>query len=79
MLGRLGMTIDECQAEYSVISQRLFEKGWVGSHLSHVGLAFGGAAYDHKILENEIKRIVREKCGDADAPMVSRTDSRCKV
>ncbi|KAJ3537702.1 hypothetical protein NMY22_g5481 [Coprinellus aureogranulatus] len=79
MLGRLQMTIDECEKKYDEISQKVFgsKAGWVIRDES-TAFATGSYLYDPKNLEDAIKKVVGDKLGDPLAPMLEE-NPKCKV
>ena len=60
MLGRLRMSIDECDFEYKAILQKLYAtkaKSWGFRQL------FGGPMFDSKVYEAAVKEVIRNKLG----------------
>jgi hypothetical protein len=79
MLGRLRMSIDECEAAYDTISKRVFgtKAGWVIRDEKSAFIA-GSYMYEAGPLEEAIKEVVKARLGDPNAPM-KETDPACKV
>ncbi|PQE04446.1 Acyl transferase acyl hydrolase lysophospholipase protein [Rutstroemia sp. NJR-2017a BVV2] len=61
MLGRLGMTIDECVRAYRTVAKKAFTPQHL---LSLPGLPKG--AYSAKVLEAAIEQVIKEHCKEAD-------------
>ena len=74
MLGRLRMTVDECIAAYTMLSDKVFEKK---SHRVTIKGKLQGR-FDAKELERVIKQIVTEQGLSEDA-LLQDLDSPCKV
>jgi hypothetical protein len=79
MLGRLHMSIDECEAAYDAISKKVFgtKAGWV---IREEWQAFtaGSYLYESGPLEEAIKELVKTHLGDPNAPM-KEANPACKV
>lgn len=79
MLGRLRMSIEECEEKYDEISKKVFgsKAGWI---IRDESTAFVGGTYlyDPKNLEDAIKKVVGDKLGDPLAPMLEE-NPKCKV
>jgi patatin-like phospholipase/acyl hydrolase len=67
MLGKLGMTVDECIAQYHQVSKTIF-----GKKLLMGKWTFGLAKerYSGKLLRQCVSKLVESKKGDKDLPMV---------
>ncbi|KAG7094147.1 hypothetical protein E1B28_007759 [Marasmius oreades] len=81
MLGRLHMTVEECEAAYNEITKRVFEhkSGYI---IRHEGTAFisGSYLYEAKPLEDAIREYVAKKLGDPEAQLTETSgDPECKV
>ncbi|TEB33372.1 hypothetical protein FA13DRAFT_150114 [Coprinellus micaceus] len=81
MLGRLEMTVEECEEKYDDISVKVFgHKGWfVRNPLNaYIGCTY---LYNPKPLEEAVKSIVADKLGKPDAPMMDpkNENPRCRV
>ncbi|KAH6902475.1 acyl transferase/acyl hydrolase/lysophospholipase [Coprinopsis sp. MPI-PUGE-AT-0042] len=79
MLGRLRMSIEECEAAYDSISRRVFgtKAGWVIRDESSAFVA-GSYMYEAGPLEEAIKEIVQAHLGDPNAP-IREAEPACKV
>jgi hypothetical protein len=75
MLGRLKMSIKECEAEFERISKEVFVKSAVplkgrkGTFLRSIFYKHA-AMYDHKSLEKNIKRVVFDKSPEKDPELM---------
>ena len=74
MLGRLRMTVDECIAAYTSLSDRVFEKK--GHRVNIKGKIQG--RFDADELERAIKQILRD-CGVGEDALLKDVEARCKV
>ncbi|KAF5368755.1 hypothetical protein D9757_010417 [Collybiopsis confluens] len=79
MLGRLHMSIEECETEYDIISEKVFGKKGLIINDEDKAFLTGSSLYEAKYLEDEFKRLVQRKLGDADAPLFESDDPGCKV
>lgn len=82
MLGRLRMTIAQCEEAYDVISREVFGKrrrGWIGNEIGEKS-AFAAYTYmyEEKPLEEAVKRIVKEALGDSEATL-AEPNPTCRV
>ncbi|KAJ2921098.1 hypothetical protein H1R20_g15995, partial [Candolleomyces eurysporus] len=75
MLGRLRMSIDECLAEYEGLAKEIFGSNIFGKIDN---ASDTGARYSPTILEDRVKRIVKQRTGNPDEPMRDPKDE-CKV
>ena len=69
MLGRMRMTIEQCEAEYKSISQRVFGKKNLLTSQQGVAFVVNGAMYDAKPLEDSIKDVVGRVLKNPEAPL----------
>jgi len=70
MLGRLNMSVEECQQAYTTLAEEVFGK-------PNNILAFRDGIFNAKTLEEVITRIVIEK--KLGTKMMNSPDQRCKV
>lgn len=83
MLGRLGMTVDECIAEYKALSPNIFTK----IHRMKVGIRFQGKPdlvlkdrFDHKALETGIRALLIKRGMNPESFFKETPDeSKCKT
>jgi hypothetical protein len=75
MLGRLRMSIVECITTYQELMPKVFGTGTVSKHIR---FAAKGEFYDAKELENEIKRLIKEKLKDENVLLLDDSDP-CKT
>ena len=59
MLGRLGMSVDQCLRAYKKMAEKAFTLKW-GFHLP----ASPSGAFSATALEEAIKIVIREQCQD---------------
>lgn len=79
MLGRLGMTVDECLREFEVTGKTVFDKKVPSTKIGKLLKgASGSAFYNIKSLQNRIKEVLRNRKLDADAAFLE-DDPRCRV
>lgn len=81
MLGRLRMTLDECEDAYLNLSDQIFnpKRAKFDPRRSKDFLLANGK-FDHKILEKAIKNIIVQKLGsDEQSALLKEPDPRCKV
>ena len=73
MLGRLRMSVEECQAAYEMLTREFFEKQ----------LPFHGFGRQGRFSAEDFVRIiraqVRQKLGDSEARLRSENNHSCKV
>ena len=74
MLGRLRMTVDECIAAYTSLSDRVFEKK---SHRVNIKGKLQGR-FDAGELERAIKQILRD-CRLGEDALLKDVEAPCKV
>ncbi|KAL1959071.1 hypothetical protein VTO42DRAFT_2857 [Malbranchea cinnamomea] len=81
MLGRLRMTLDECEQAYLTLSESIFqpkrEKWRVISRAADLAQAKG--RFDARALEQAIKETIRSKGLDPNTALLKDDDPRCKV
>lgn len=82
MLGKLRMTIEECEEQYLEMGKEIFEPKrakWDGRRL--VDFAKANEKFDSGILERCIKKVIRDKAGNEAIPLkdVATGDANCKV
>ncbi|KAH6893795.1 acyl transferase/acyl hydrolase/lysophospholipase [Coprinopsis sp. MPI-PUGE-AT-0042] len=80
MLGRLRMSIKECEDAYDDISKKVFgtKSGWIVTG-EKSAFAFGSNVYEGRLLEEAVKEIVKRRLGDFNAPIKEAADPACKV
>uniref|UniRef100_A0A0W0FFI5 PNPLA domain-containing protein n=1 Tax=Moniliophthora roreri TaxID=221103 RepID=A0A0W0FFI5_MONRR len=78
MLGRLRMSIDECEQAYDEISKKVFGKKGVLINTEERAFVAGSYIYEAKPLEDAVRDLVRKKLGDAEANLLEN-DPPCKV
>lgn len=71
MLGKMGMTVDECIMQYQELSKEVFGKKHFRGRISH-GLA--PARYSGKRLQNCIRGLLRDRHLDENLPMAHEGD-----
>lgn len=83
MLGRLEMTIKQCEDVYDTVSQRIFAASFgrsTGPAGEAVAVAAGRAMYDATRLEVVIKETLRNsQLKDENAKLRAERDPKCKV
>jgi len=68
MLGRLRMTLEECERAYLELSQKIFRpKRCKYSPMRLVDRLSLSERFDSRVLEALVKKVVKEKMGDAHA------------
>jgi len=75
MLGRLGMTVDECIKKYTDFSREVFKSSWLGKKGD---FATKGSYYPAERIEKIVKDCVEEKTGNREEVLL-RGDHKCKV
>jgi patatin-like phospholipase/acyl hydrolase len=79
MLGRLGMTVDDCLEEFKATGKAVFDKTVSSTTIGKIFKgASGSAFYDIKALQKRIKHILQERKLDSDTPFLE-DDPSCKV
>ena len=71
MLGKMGMTVDDCITQYQKLSKVVFGKKHFGGRITH-GLA--PARYSGKRLRNCVRELLRHRHLDEDLPMANQDD-----
>ena len=74
MLGKLGMSVEECIREYYRLSERIFKKKHIRGRISH-GLA--KSKYSKKRLRQSITDLMDRKRFDGSSPMTCRNAQAC--
>lgn len=76
LLGRLRMSTKEALGFYASFAKAVF-----GTPKPNFGWVRGGAhtRYSATVIEREIKKIIVEKSGSADEPMLDLRDQNCKT
>jgi hypothetical protein len=78
MLGRLEMSVDECETAYSEISEKVFgKKGLIINTPAKAFLA-GSYMYEAQPLIDAVKDVVQRKLGDSEAKLLDPS-GKCKV
>ncbi|KAH8744930.1 hypothetical protein F5882DRAFT_525888 [Hyaloscypha sp. PMI_1271] len=77
MLGRLGMSVDECIAKYKLVGSSVFGKKPFGS--KYLKSVVGKAAYSAKALNEIVIQTLADKKLPANEPMVGTHEPGCKV
>ena len=83
MLGRLRMTLEECQEAYLKLGKEIFtpkRAKWDGRRL--IDFAQADEKFDSAILERCMKSIIKQKTGDEQIPLKDTSvtnSSKCKV
>jgi hypothetical protein len=75
MLGRLGMTVDECINAYVGLSERVFRR-------NRRGITFTfqtQGKFDSGELENAIREIIRDSGSEEEALLEEIEDRKCRV
>ena len=75
MLGRLGMTVDECIEVYLAMMDKIFVKKQSRLNFRTWQMQ---ERFDHKILERAIKQLLIDRGLKEDALLVN-PDAKCKV
>ena len=76
MLGRLGMSVDECSKAYAQISDRVFQKKH--HRLKNVRGELQGR-FDSNALQEAVKDILRSRDLPEDTLLQDKDDAPCKV
>ncbi|KAK7434582.1 hypothetical protein VKT23_020118 [Stygiomarasmius scandens] len=82
MLGRLRMSVEECEEEYGKISSEVFGTKHSIFNAGSVAVAFsrGSHLYESQPLVDAIRRVVKERLGDSKARLLEGDGKpRCKV
>ena len=75
MLGKLGMSVEDCIQEYYNLSERIFKKKHTRGKISH-GLA--QSKFSQKRLRESIGNLMKRKKFDGSMPMTSHDAQACK-
>ena len=82
MLGRLKMSLDECEGAYLELSQKIFRpKRYKYNPMKLIDSFSLSERFDSKVLEVLVKKAIKEKTGDAHALLCDKdsTSPGCKV
>ncbi len=81
MLGRLRMTLDDCQAAYLQLSERIFNPR--RRKLNYAGKAkdflLANGRFDSEELEAVIKEILVDRCKMPEDELLQEKDPKCNV
>lgn len=80
MLGRLRMTLGECEDAYLKLSKRIFQpkRGRFNKPMQIVDFLNADGKFDSKVLEDAIKEVIRGRGVDEDV-LLKDPESACKV
>lgn len=81
MLGRLKMTLADCQAAYLQLSERIFnprrhKRNYVGQAADFLS---ANGRFDSSVLEAAIKEILVDQCKMPEDELLQEKDPKCKV
>ena len=80
MLGRLRMTLNECEDAYLSLSERIFTpKRSTFNPLRSKDFLLADGRFDYKILEEVIKDIIVQNPGFDESALLKDPDPYCKV
>lgn len=80
MLGRLRMTLDECEKAYLNLSERIFiPKRSTLNPLRSKDFLLADGKFDYKVLEKAIKDIIVRDRGLEESTLFQDSDPQCKV
>jgi len=82
MLGRLRMSVEDCEEEYRKISSEVFGTKHSILNGGSVAVAFsrGSYLYESQPLVDAIRRVVKERLGDSKAKLLEGDGKpQCKV
>jgi nitrite reductase/ring-hydroxylating ferredoxin subunit len=80
MLGRLRMTLNECEDAYLNLSERIFTpKRSIFSPLRGKDFLLADGKFDYKALEEAIKDIIGRTPGFDESSLLKDPDPQCKV
>jgi len=81
MLGRLRMSIDECEEVYVELSQKIFAPHRSKANIVGQGLDFVNARgkFSSEALQASIKDVVKSKGFSEDQLFYNQDNGRCKV
>ncbi len=72
MLGKLGMTIDQCIHTYQKLSKEIFGKRHIRGRMTG---GLGPTRYSGSRLRRCVRNLVHARCDDPDLPMISIDNS----
>lgn len=72
MLGKLGMSLDDCIQAYRNLAKKIFEKKHLRAHLTR---GLGPTKYSGKCLERCIENVIRQSQLDEKIPMAATNNS----
>lgn len=75
MLGRLGMTVDECIKEYTDLAPKIFTK--LHHRMNVKGRVQG--RFDHAAIEDGVRGLLQRLGMDRNALLFDSTDPTCKT
>lgn len=81
MLGRLKMTLDECERAYLDLSKDIFTPSrpnfpWIGRGVDIVN---ANGKFDARVLENAIKKVIERHLASSEVELLSNPETECKV
>lgn len=81
MLGRLRMTLDECERAYLELSKEIFTPSkssypWIGRGIDIVN---ANGKVDATVLENAIKKMIERHSTSSEVELLSNPETECKV
>jgi hypothetical protein len=80
MLGRLRMTLNECEDAYLNLSEQIFElKRSKFNPLRSKDFLLADGKFDYKVLEEAIKDIIVRNPGFDESALLKDPDPQCKV
>jgi len=81
MLGRLRMTLDECEAAYLELSSRIFTRARNKANITGRVYDFlqANGKFDAKPLEDIIKDVLRKRGLSPDELLADKDEESCKV
>lgn len=79
MLGRLRMSLEECEAAYIKLSEKIFQpKRWRYSAMKLLDTVSMKERYDSKVLERTIRKVIKDRTGNEHEMLKSQKEG-CKV
>ncbi|KAE8442348.1 hypothetical protein EG329_003419, partial [Mollisiaceae sp. DMI_Dod_QoI] len=81
MLGRLRMSLDECERAYLELSERIFtpKRSFSNYLLRSKDFLRADGKFDHKVLEGAVKSIIARNPGLDESTLLKDSDPQCKV
>lgn len=80
MLGRLRMTLDQCEDAYLKLSEQIFTpKRSKYNLLRGKDFLLADGKFDHEILEKAIKDIIVQDLGFDESTLLKDSDPKCNV